>query len=193
MGVVGVGLLLGTELGKGAALLMVVGHGVCSPLVFSYAYYVYQSTHRRLLARCRGGLTRPVITAMFLMIIAVNIGVPPFVNLWREAIMFTALLPVWVSAWPAAGVSAFLGVAYRLFAYVSVAHGKEGGSRRAAPAALPYVRVGAAALGLALDIGYLIYLNNQFEVQLFLNSQSLYVRHHTNNYIALTGEINGIL
>jgi len=93
MGVVGVGLLLGTELGYGAALLMVVGHGVCSPLVFSYAFYVYQSTHRRLLARCRGGLTRPVIAALFLLIIAVNIGVPPFLNLWSEVMMFTALLP----------------------------------------------------------------------------------------------------
>jgi len=93
MGVVGVGLLLGTELGYGAALLMVVGHGVCSPLVFSYAFYVYQFTHRRLLARCRGGLTRPVIAALFLLIIAVNIGAPPFLNLWREVMMFTALLP----------------------------------------------------------------------------------------------------
>jgi len=81
IGVVGVGLLLGTELGAGAALLIVVGHGVCSPMVFSYAFYVYQFTHRRLLAHCRGGLTRPVMAVMFLLIIAVNIGVPPFLNL----------------------------------------------------------------------------------------------------------------
>jgi len=81
IGVVGIGLLLGTELGAGAALLIVVGHGVCSPLVFSYAFYVYQFTHRRLLSRCRGGLARPVMAGVFLLIIAVNIGVPPFLNL----------------------------------------------------------------------------------------------------------------
>jgi len=81
IGVVGTGLLLGTELGAGAALLIVVGHGVCSPMVFSYAFHVYQFTHSRLLVRCRGGLTRPVMAVVFLLIIAVNIGVPPFLNL----------------------------------------------------------------------------------------------------------------
>jgi len=70
--------------------------------------------------------------------------------------MFTALLPVWVCAWPAAGAAAFLGVAYRLFAYVRVAHGKESGDSRAQPAALPYVRIVVASLMLVLDLGYLI-------------------------------------
>jgi len=54
------------------------------------------------------------------------------------------------------GVSAFLGVAYRLFAYVRVTHGKESGDTRAVPAALPYVGVVAASLALVLDLGYFI-------------------------------------
>ena len=70
--------------------------------------------------------------------------------------MFTALLPVWVYAWPVAGAAAFLGVAYRLFAYVRVAHGKESGDSRAQPAALPYLRVVVASLMLVLDMGYFI-------------------------------------
>lgn len=156
MGVVGVGLLVGTELGYGAAMLIVLGHGVCSPLVFSYAFYVYQFRHRRLLARCRGGLTRPVIAAVFFLIIAVNIGVPPFLNLWSEVMIFTALLPVWVTVWPAAGAAAFLGVAYRLFAYVRVVHGKESVDSRALPSALPYARAVMASLSLVLDIGRFI-------------------------------------
>ena len=73
--------------------------------------------------------------------------------------MFAALLPMWVYAWPAAGAAAFLGVAYRLFAYVRVAHGKESGDSRAQPAALPYVRIVVASLTLVLDMGYLICTN----------------------------------
>jgi len=70
--------------------------------------------------------------------------------------MFTALLPAWVSAWPAAGAAAFLGVAYRLFAYIRVVHGKERGDSRAQPAALPYVSMVVASLMLVLDMGYYI-------------------------------------
>ena len=81
MGVVGVGLLVGGELGRGAALIIVVGHGVCSPMIFRYAYYLYRSTHSRLLSRCRGGLAGPVMRFVFFLLIAVNIGVPPFINL----------------------------------------------------------------------------------------------------------------
>merc|ERR1719290_744635 len=81
IGVVGTGLYAGSELGRVAALAMVVGHGVCSPIIFSYAYYLYRFSHRRLLARSRGGLTSPMMCALFLMLIAVNIGVPPFLNL----------------------------------------------------------------------------------------------------------------
>ena len=95
MGVVGVGLLVGRELGRGAALIIVVGHGVCSPMIFRYAYYLYRSTHRRLLTRCRGGLAGPVMRFVFFLLIAVNMGVPPFINLWSEVAIFTALLPMW--------------------------------------------------------------------------------------------------
>ena len=70
--------------------------------------------------------------------------------------MFTALLPVWVCSWPAAGAAAFLGVAYRLFAYVRVAHGKERADVRAQPAALPYVRIVVVSLIIVLDIGYIL-------------------------------------
>ena len=81
MGVVGVGLMLGSELGRGAALIMVVGHGLCRPMIFRYAYCLYRSTHSRLLARCRGGLADPVMGFVFFLLVAVNMGVPPFLNL----------------------------------------------------------------------------------------------------------------
>lgn len=93
MGAVGVGLSLGSELGRGGALLIVVGHGVCSPALFRYVYYIYQFTHSRLLCRCRGGRSAPLILAVLAVLVIVNMGVPPFLNLWREVCVFSALLP----------------------------------------------------------------------------------------------------
>lgn len=95
MGVVGVGLALGSELGRHAALMMVVAHGVCSPALFSYAYYLYGDSHRRLLCRCRGGLGVPYMAGLFLLLVAVNMAVPPFINLWREVAIFVSALGVW--------------------------------------------------------------------------------------------------
>ena len=158
MGVVGVGLYLGGEIGRGTALIIVVAHGVCSPIIFRYAFYLYQTTHSRLLSRCRGGLAGPVIRCLFFLLIAVNIGVPPFVNLWREVIMFTALLPLWTGAWPAVGAAAFLGVAYGLFAFVRVTHGKESSDSRDVPRVHAHACRVISSLVLICDLGYFIYL-----------------------------------
>lgn len=80
MGVVGVGLLAGRELGRATALIIVVGHGVCSPALFRYAYYLYRASHSRLLYRNRGSISVPFGGGVFLLLIYVNIGVPPFLN-----------------------------------------------------------------------------------------------------------------
>lgn len=156
MGVVGVGLYLGGELGQGTALIMVVAHGVCSPIIFRYAYYLYESTHRRLLSRCRGGLARPVMRLLFFLLIAVNMGVPPFLNLWREVMMFTSLLPIWTGSWVVVGAAAFLGVAYGLFAFVRVTHGKESSDSRHLPRVHAHVCRVMASLLLVLDLGIYI-------------------------------------
>jgi len=94
IGVVRIGLLIGREAGRGAALIIVVAHGVCSPVLFRFAYYLYKYTHSRLLVRCRVGAANPLMSTLFLLTIAVNMGVPPFLNLWSEVLMFAALLPV---------------------------------------------------------------------------------------------------
>jgi len=49
-----------------------------------------------------------------------------------------------------------LGVAYSLFAYVGVTHGKEREGARAEPAPFQFVRAVIASLALPLDIGLII-------------------------------------
>ena len=92
IGVVTVGVSVGRELGYMCAVLIVVAHGVCSPLLFAIAYQYYRVRHRRLLTANRGRLSTPLAVLGLFLLLAVNMGVPPFLNLWREVIMFAALL-----------------------------------------------------------------------------------------------------
>jgi len=81
MGVVTVGVAAGRELGYLCAILIVIAHGVCSPLLFALAYRYYLVRHRRLLTTNRGRLSCPLSVLGLFLLIAVNIGVPPFLNL----------------------------------------------------------------------------------------------------------------
>ena len=92
IGVVTVGVTVGRELGYICAVLIVVAHGVCSPLLFAVAYQYYLTSHRRLLIANRGRLSTPLAVLVLFFLLAVNMGVPPFLNLWREVVMFAALL-----------------------------------------------------------------------------------------------------
>jgi len=80
-------------------------------------------------------------------------GVPPFLNLWREVALCSALLPYWVSASPAVAAAAWLAAAYGFFAYVRVAHGKEAHAAPMPP--LPHECLASSVVSLTLvyDIG----------------------------------------
>lgn len=81
IGVVTVGVAVGRELGYLCSVLIVVAHGVCSPLLFALAYRYYVTRHRRLLTANRGRLSAPVSVLCLFFLLAVNMGVPPFLNL----------------------------------------------------------------------------------------------------------------
>ena len=78
--------------------------------------------------------------------------------------MFTALLPLWTGSWAAVGAAAFLGVAYGLFAFVRVTHGKESTDSRGLPRVHAHVCRVTASLVLVLDLGFYIYFAYEFEV-----------------------------
>merc|ERR1712002_31175 len=92
MGVVTVGVAVGRELSYLCAVIMVLAHGVCSPLLFVIAYRFYLASHSRLLVSNRGRLSAPLAVLGPFFLLAVNMGVPPFLNLWREVLMFCGLL-----------------------------------------------------------------------------------------------------
>lgn len=125
IGVVGVGVVSGSELGYYCALVMVIAHGICSPLLFGLAFFLYTCSHTRLLAQNRGGLSSPIVCLFLFILLSVNIGLPPFLNVWAEVLIFSALCYVILSRLPFLLAYAFFGVLYNLIIYVMLAHGKE--------------------------------------------------------------------
>nr|AKS04119.1 NADH dehydrogenase subunit 4 [Parasagitta setosa] len=125
MGVVTIGVVSGSEMGYLCALMMVIAHGVCSPMMFAMAYLLYSNSHTRLLSSNRGLLTIPFMSLFLFLLLAINMGVPPFLNLWSEVLMFISLMNIFSnSLWMLIPI-AFLGVLYNLFMYISLMHGKE--------------------------------------------------------------------
>lgn len=49
MGQITVGFVRGTEVGYVCGVIIVIGHGICSPFLFSMAYCMYVGTKSRLL------------------------------------------------------------------------------------------------------------------------------------------------
>ena len=151
MGVVTIGVVVGSELGYLCGYLMVVAHGVCSPLLFGVAYRFYLGRHRRLLTANRGRLASPLASLILFLLLAVNMGVPPFLNLWSEVLMFCSLLAYAVHARWVLLPAALLAALYNLHLYVRLTHGKESAS--AAPWGELWARVHSVGLSLALAGG----------------------------------------
>jgi len=125
MGVVTVGVVRGLKVGYQSAVMMVVAHGVCSPILFALAYLVYNSSHTRLISRNKGTLSTPVISFFLFLLLAINMGVPPSINLWREVLIFVSFIRIITYSRVFLIVMAFLGVVYNLFMYISLRQSKE--------------------------------------------------------------------
>ena len=125
IGVVTVGVVRGSEIGYKCALIIVIAHGVCSPFLFSLAYYLYISSHSRVISCNKGFVSLPMMVFLGFILLAVNMGVPPSINLWREVLIFLRLIELIKNAIFFLFVVAFLGVIYNLFMFVRVRQRKE--------------------------------------------------------------------
>ena len=125
IGVVTVGVVRGLEIGYSCALIIVIAHGVCSPILFAVAFLVYRSSHTRVLSNNKGSLSTPVLSFILFLLLAINIGVPPSVNLWREVYIFIRFINIITISIFFLVVIAFVGVVYNLFIYISLRQSKE--------------------------------------------------------------------
>lgn len=154
MGVVTVGVVRGSELGYFCRIIMVVAHGVCSPIMFALVYLVYSSSHTRTISRNKGNLATPIISFFLFLTLAINMGVPPSLNLWREVIIFISILSVIVYSWAFLVVTAFLGAVYNLFIYVSLSQSKESDSVKVDLYYWPMVSSSYLSFSIFLIVGW---------------------------------------
>merc|ERR1719283_349805 len=154
MGVVTVGVVRGMEIGYFCAIIIVVAHGVCSPIIFSLVYLVYSSSHTRTISRNKGNLATPIISFFLFLTLAINMGVPPSLNLWREVIIFISILSVIVYSWAFLVVTAFLGAVYNLFIYVSLSQSKESDSVKVDLYYWPMVSSSYLSFSIFLIVGW---------------------------------------
>jgi len=79
IGVINLGLIRGREIGYTCAQLMVLSHGLCSPFLFAFSYWIYVSSHSRLLLN--NSSAWPLSAGLLFCLVSLNIRVPPRIGL----------------------------------------------------------------------------------------------------------------
>ena len=129
MGVVTIGFMRGTETGYSCAIMMVVAHGLCSPFLFSFAHWIYETSHSRLILN--NSNSWPVRKGVFMILISANMGLPPGLGLWSEVMIAIRLVVKALWFLPLLVIILFLGTAYNLYFYTSLIHAKFSPSNKA--------------------------------------------------------------
>ena len=122
MGVVTLGFIRATEVGYSCGLIMVLGHGLSSPFIFAFSYWLYESSHSRLMPN--NSRAEPIIMGALIALVSLNIGVPPSLSLWSEVLISVSSLHLLRWSFPALGVVFLLGAVYNLYLYTSCIHSK---------------------------------------------------------------------
>ena len=93
MGYAFLGLAVGSVLGVGGVVMLMVAHGLSVALLFLLSTSVYQRTNTFDMQQM-GGLAQkaPVLAALFVTATFASVGLPGFANFWGE-------LPIFVSLW----------------------------------------------------------------------------------------------
>ena len=152
MGVVSIGIIRGYELGYFCALIIVVAHGFTSTILFALAFDVYVWSHTRVINTNKGVLGLPVLAFIIFILLAINFGVPPTINLWREIFLFARILNFSLFTIPFLLIAALVGFLYNVFLYVSLSQQKESYNRREDVVAFPFIN---SAICSFLFIAYL--------------------------------------
>ncbi|MFY9925541.1 MAG: NADH-quinone oxidoreductase subunit M [Opitutaceae bacterium] len=92
MGYAFLGIAVGSVLGVGGVVMLMVAHGLSVALLFLLSTSVYHRTNTFDLHQM-GGLSQkaPVLTALFVTATFASIGLPGFANFWGELPIFFAL------------------------------------------------------------------------------------------------------
>nr|YP_009024174.1 NADH dehydrogenase subunit 4 [Amphiporus formidabilis]AGL46752.1 NADH dehydrogenase subunit 4 [Amphiporus formidabilis] len=124
MAVLFAGYMSGTFLGVSGALMMMVGHGLCSSCLFVLASLGYDLMGSRSVFLVKGMMTvYPSLVFWWFIFCSGNMAAPPSLNLCSELLIFMSVLGVSFYFFFFLGVMSFLVGAYSLYLFLSFSHG----------------------------------------------------------------------
>lgn len=120
-----IGVLRNKNIGCYGAVLIILGHGLCSSGLFLLVNLFYKQRGSRSIIFNKGGLSLfPSLALFCLLFRAANIAVPPSLNFYGEVILYVTASSI--STWFVAvvGLIRFMSGCYSLFFYRVCCHGK---------------------------------------------------------------------
>nr|YP_009117164.1 NADH dehydrogenase subunit 4 [Perna perna]AJC00154.1 NADH dehydrogenase subunit 4 [Perna perna] len=131
MSLVILGIMSHSMAGYLGAIIMMLGHGLCSSGLFVVVNLFYKQSNSRSILYNKGGLALCPSLAMFCFLLsASNMAAPPSLNFWGEVLVFmsgSALSIWWVVV---IALMSFMSACYCLFFYGSCCHGKSSEIRK---------------------------------------------------------------
>ena len=122
MSVVTLGFIRGREIGYTCGVFMVLSHGLCSPFLFAFSYWLYENSHSRLLLN--NYRPWPIIMIGMCGLLTLNMRVPPRLSVWAEVFMCVRLIHFIRAALPIIVMMLFLNGLYNLYLFTGCVHSK---------------------------------------------------------------------
>ena len=151
MGFVLVAIATGTALGAGAALLVMVSHGLISALLFLLVGSLHDRTHTRVISDL-GGLGRsvPVWSVAFVFAALASLGLPGLSGFPGELLTVLTSWGPFATVAAAAAVGALLAAGYNLWAVSRVSYGPAKDRWAGLADLAPHEGLAAATLALGI-------------------------------------------
>lgn len=125
MALVLVGVSLNSYLRVGGAIVIMIGHGLCSSGLFRLVGILYERLATRRIILVRGVVGgAPMITLWWFIFRIRNMAAPPTPNLVGEVFIFVSSLAWGGLLAVSVGLLSFLAGAYNLYLFVSTQHGR---------------------------------------------------------------------
>nr|ADA69763.1 NADH dehydrogenase subunit 4 [Eurydice pulchra] len=119
------GLFTSSLWGVNGAMIIMLGHGLCSSALFCIADMNYRRTGSRSFALMKGSQTlAPALTLWWFLLAVANMAAPPTLNLLGEMSSIIALLSWAPPLLTGLGWLVFIAAAYSLYLYITTQHGK---------------------------------------------------------------------
>nr|QKN22821.1 NADH dehydrogenase subunit 4 [Linshcosteus costalis] len=124
MGIVLCGIFSVNSWGLNGALVLMIGHGLCSSGLFCLANIVYERVFSRSLMISKGLISlMPSLSLFWFILSSNNMSSPPSLNLLGEVMLINSIMGWSPLSFLYLGFSSFLSCCYSIYLYSYVQHG----------------------------------------------------------------------